>query len=752
MAPESESKQEEFRLPLELKTVLKTLRLKLVWIFVIGVMACAVGLVAALLLGTQKYESTTVLFYQPIQSYVPDTFRIYQSVGEGTELTYEQGAGLIKFESPDTSLWNRVNMVKTLPNLERLRKNLSLERTIEQLGSSIKVTVARDTNLMFISAFSDDPEEARLIANTIRDIFLATNNSMIGKDLQERLSNLEQQFNAAQAELQAARREFSEYIERYNIRDISIETPKYASELVDLELTLGKNKQLIEIYKQRVVKIKEAIASANLLVEEEQKKIEEETQKLGLTPDEANNKIQQLLQRIDELRKRITDPVEQERLRTQLIIAENEYVRGLISRSEFETARFNYEFFIAQNNYSEEIEFFKQQVDEIRAMTFVGRGDSVASSEYLKLIRVMLLENELELIKIKLQYVIDEERYAYLKSNYVGMPVIVQNYIVITGRVASLEAETRGLEKILNQYRMISAKEHSDFYIISDAVIPLYPQESNKKLIAIAVTFMVFLLAFTILLASIVMDQRIKSVGDAKQKLNKPILGSFPFVKYNQVLLPEGSKESQQIELYRIFARPLRLKYPKRGATFLITSTTQGEGKSTTAINLATVFGRQDEHVLLLDAQIRKTELASPFKTYCQPSESNNEHTKGLGEYLSYKVFDIQEIITHTILPGVDMIVKHDEAVIPDLLQSARMRELMEELKELYTIIIIEGPPVLECVDSEILTSYADTIIYITACDTMKPTIIQRSLKRLQNTEIPLEGIVLTKVMPVYID
>jgi capsular exopolysaccharide synthesis family protein len=752
MAPESESKQEEFRLPLELKTVLKTLRLKLVWIFVIGVAACAIGLVAALLLGTQKYESTTVLFYQPIESYVPDTFRIYQTVGEGTELTYEQGAGLIKFESPDTSLWNRVNMVKTLPNLEQLRMDLALERTLESLGSAIKVTVARDTNLMFISASSDNPEEAKLIANTIRDIFLANNNSMIGKDLQDRLKNLEQQFNEAQGELQAARTEFAEYIEKYNIRDITIEAPKYAGELVDLELTLDKNKQQIEIYKQRVIKIKEAIVTANLLVEEEQKQLEEETQELGITPDEANNKIQQLIQRIDELRARSTNPVEQERLRTQLAIAENEYVRGLISRSEFESARFEYEFFIAQNSYSEEIELLKQQVDEIRSMTFVGRGDSVASSEYLKLIRVLLLENELELIKTELQYAIDLERYTFLKENYVDMPVIVQNYIVLTGRVASLEAETRGLEKILNQYRMISAKEHSDFYIISDAVTPLYPQESNKKLIAIAVAFLVFLIAFTILLARIVMDQRIKSAGDAKQKLNKPILGSFPFVKYNQVLLPDGSKESQQIELYRILARPLRLKYPKRGATFLITSTTQGEGKSTTAINLATVFGRQDEHVLLLDAQIRKTETASPFITFCQPLETDTEHSKGLGEYLSYKVFDIQEIITHSTLPGVDMIVKHDEAVIPDLLQSARMRELMEELKELYTIIIIEGPPVLECVDTEILTNYADTIIYITACDAMKPTIIQRSLKRLQNTEIPLEGIVLTKISPVYIE
>ena len=752
MTPEQSSKPEEFRLPLELKTVLKTLRLKLVWLFVLAVFAVACGVVAAFLLGSQKYEATTVLFYQPIESFIPDTFRIYQSVGEGTELTYEQGAGLVKFEDASKSLWNRVNMVKTLPNLEELRSQLDLERTLEQLGSAIDVYVASDTDLMFISAQSDDPLEAKTIANTIRDIFLSTNDRRVSKELADQLANLQQQSEAAASELTQAQTEFNAFIEKYNIRDINTEAPKYASEMVDLELNLQQNKQQIEIYKQRIIKVKNAIEVANQLDTEEQARLAQEAaQKAGLTPDEANNRIQQLMQSIEQVRTSRTNPVEQERLRTQLVIAENEYVRGLITRSEYETARFDYEMFLAQTQYSEEIEALNRQIDEIRSMTSVGVSDSVASSEYVKLVRMNLLENELELIRVEMEYEVDLERYEYLKANYVNLPVITQNYIALRGRMASLEAENSGLTKILGQYKMIAEKDQSDFYVISDAVIPLYPLESNRKLIAIAATFLVFLLGFVILLTTIVIDPRIKSAPDAKQKLNLPILGVFPFQKYDQTLLPGSGKESAQIELYRIFARPLRLKYPHRGATFLITSTTKGEGKSTTAINLATVFGRQDEHVLLIDAQIRKSEQDSPFPAFSQPPESGIANTEGLGEFLSYRVAESHEIITQTILPGVDMIVKHDEAIIPDLLQSARMRELMQDLKERYSVIIIEGPPVEECVDTEILANYADTILFVTACDTMRPGRIQQALTRLKNTNIPIEGIVLTKVMSVYL-
>ena len=98
------------------------------------------------------------------------------------------------------------------------------------------------------------------------------------------------------------------------------------------------------------------------------------------------------------------------------------------------------------------------------------------------------------------------------------------------------------------------------------------------------------------------------------------------------------------------------------------------------------------------------------------------------------------------------MIVRNEKAVIPDLLQSARMADLMEELKKMYSIIIIEGAPVEECVDSEILSTYSDALLFVTACDMLRPPQIQKSLKRLKKTPTPLHGIILTKVRSVYLD
>ncbi|MBI9093397.1 MAG: hypothetical protein JEY71_00800 [Sphaerochaeta sp.] len=749
MSAEHPTNTEEFRLPLELKTVLKTLRLKFWWIVVIFVIACALGIGGALMLGTQMFESTTVLFYQPIISYVPDTFKIYQSVGEGTELSYEQGAGLIKFDASNTSLWNRVNMVKTRPNLEELRKRLNLARTLEQLGSSIHVYVAQDTNLMFISAKSATGEEAQNIANTIRDIFLETNNTRIGKELKEQLEGLQQQYDETSKELLQAQTRFSDFISLHNIRDIKTQTTIYATELAELELSIQNEKEQIEIYRQRVIRVQKEIQSLGQAELDRLEALANQPSQPGITTDEATNRIRQITDKIEVLRSETTDPIELERLKTNLTIAENAYVRGLISRSEFETASYDYQLFKAKTSKTEEIELLKQEIEEIRSLPHIGLEENANTNEYLQRVKLVLLENELELIRLEHQYAADKQRYESLNANFIDMPTISQTYNSLNGNVISLEAETRGLEKILSQYITISGKSQSDFSIINDAAIPLLPMESNKKLIAIIIAFLVFMLGFVIILITIITDTRIKSSADAKQKLNMTVIGAFPYQRTTASLTPTEQEESHQIELYRILARPLRLKYPKQGSTILVTSAAKGEGKSTTVINLATVFGRQDEHVLVIDAQIRYTEKPSPFHTYCIKDSLGN-YQKGLGEYLSYKVASCEDIISPTVLPGVDIILKNEEAIIPDLLQSARMSDLMQELKQLYSIIIVEGASVGECVDSEILTNYSDTILFVTACDTLRPSVIQKSLTRLKNTNIPLEGLILTKIRSIY--
>ena len=749
MANEPVAAKESFHIPLELRTIIKSLRMRLWVLIVIALLSAVTGVAAALLLGDRQYEATTVLYYAPIESYVSDTFRIYQSVGSGTELTYDQGTGLME-NLNTTDLIDYVNMVKIVTNLEELRRKLSLESTLEALGSSISVDTAWDSNLMFISSRADRPKDAALKANTIRDIFLENSNRMIDQDIESKIADITLQYETTAADLEKAQQAFAAFTRTHGIREIETEAAQYTTEMLALESTLARTKSLIETAQEKVDKIKQEIAIQQEL--QEKAKTEQSSQIVSdnLTAEEVANRIQLLQQQIEVMQTAKTDPVEERRLKNAMVVAENGYVRGIVTRSEFEQAKYEYERFLAQKSSDAELEAVQKQLEKLLSSRITSTTESRTENTYELNLQTRLLESELQRIEANAEYQSSLARYEELKGKYVDLPLLTQEYTRLSGSMASLEAAAQGLNKVLKQYNLIKDQPHSDFSVVSEAISPLYPLESNRRLIAIAVTMLCFLLGFTVLLVFIALDMRIKSAGDARQKLQVPILQALSFIRKKTQLIPSTEAESAHIESYRILCRPLREAHPNPGATFLVTSTTQGEGKSTVASNIATVFGRQDERVLLIDAQIRKSQQPTPFAAFL--IDEDPMVGDGLGEYLSYKVFDHQQIISPTTLSGVDVIVRRGEAVIPDLLQSARMRELMDNLKQQYSVIIMEGPPVQDCVDSDILASYADSILFVTACDTLKPDVIQRAIRRMQHTKAHFEGIILTKVRQPYLD
>jgi len=286
---------------------------------------------------------------------------------------------------------------------------------------------------------------------------------------------------------------------------------------------------------------------------------------------------------------------------------------------------------------------------------------------------------------------------------------------------------------------------YSDFMIISDALPPVYPVGSNKKIIAIAVAFLVFTTGFLIIFLLVFFEKRLRSPGEAAIKIRQRVTTVLPAYRRRDEVFPGEQRESIFIEQFRQLARNVRSKYPGPGAAFLIASTVSGEEKTLVTINLAAVLGRQDERVLILDGQVRKTTEDIKYSEIMFPEDVSDERF-GLGEYLSYMASDLDEIVFHTVLSGVDLIpIKHD-AIIPDLLQSARMRELVEELKSHYSVILIEAPPVESSVDAEILAQYCDAVLYVVAGKGAAASRIRASIKRIRNTSADLCAVVLTGI------
>lgn len=133
--------------------------------------------------------------------------------------------------------------------------------------------------------------------------------------------------------------------------------------------------------------------------------------------------------------------------------------------------------------------------------------------------------------------------------------------------------------------------------------------------------------------------------------------------------------------------------------TMVITSSGPGEGKSTTAANLAVVFANSGQSVLLIDADMRK---ATVHKTFLL----NND--VGLSNVLSTDM-KVSDAVQRTVVPNLYVMTSGPKSPNPsELLGSTRMDQLIKELRSDYDFVIFDMPPIVAVTDAQIIASKAD--------------------------------------------
>lgn len=139
--------------------------------------------------------------------------------------------------------------------------------------------------------------------------------------------------------------------------------------------------------------------------------------------------------------------------------------------------------------------------------------------------------------------------------------------------------------------------------------------------------------------------------------------------------------------------------------TLMITSSKQGEGKSTISANLAVVFASQGNKVLLVDADMRNPSLHKLFKVRNQ---------QGLTSILTTKDIQLRNLVHKT---GQDNLTLLTSGIIPpnpsELLASQRMNHFIEAVKTDYDLIIFDLPPINIVTDAQVMGNKTDGTVFV---------------------------------------
>lgn len=168
-----------------------------------------------------------------------------------------------------------------------------------------------------------------------------------------------------------------------------------------------------------------------------------------------------------------------------------------------------------------------------------------------------------------------------------------------------------------------------------------------------------------------------------------------------------------------------------------LTSAQSGEGKSTTATNLAISFAKAGFRTLLIDADTRNSVMSGTFKS--------KERYDGLTSYLSGNA-ELSDVVCDTTVDNLMVIPAGQVPPNPtSLIQNDNFKSMIETVRGLYDYVIIDTPPLGLVIDAAILAHHSDASLLVVKAGADKRRTVTKLKEQLEQSDSVFLGVILNK-------
>lgn len=427
-------------------------------------------------------------------------------------------------------------------------------------------------------------------------------------------------------------------------------------------------------------------------------------------------------------------------------------------------------FLQTKNEYQEKLRLFRETYPEMQRIKArmdsqrtelqneIKNAVSAAESEY----RTAVEEES------SLKNLMENQRQTVLSTNsnkilYNALQIEVDNMRTLLAFLVNKQNETQVSARITGQ-------RTSNIRIIDKALIPESPISPNIKKNLMMALLLGFFLGLGLAFAVEFMDTSIKSPEDVEKLVGLPSLGIVPsfnlegpaknlYLDYysyghKDKLVEDIKKAGRETpvelinhyypnlavsEAYRTIRTSILFSHADREASQVITfsSAFPQEGKSTTTCNMAVSFAQLGDKVLIIDADLRRPRLHRIFKT---------RNVQGLSNVLTGRV-PLKETIQKTFVENLWLLPSGPIPPNPaELLNSARMRQVIGQLKENFSYIFIDSPPMLFVSDAAILSSLSDSTVIVLRPEKAHRKAFLSAISEIQRAKPNLIGVIFNDV------
>jgi len=567
-----------------------------------------------------------------------------------------------------------------------------IPRAIRELERHLRVSAPRDDVHIMVSMTCGNPQEAALIAEELIDLFLRQQQDEATEDMRRQLNARTQQAVALKRDVDAARSRLQSIRAGTQFANLGESTFRdYLTEsLAHQQTSLSQLENIIVRLESNVQILKLRAEGEYDDVVREQIERDPISQRMRDVIATLEADLREKLTRLGESHRRVRevrDALDQRRLDLAKRQAE---IGDLLRNASYRDAQDQYVFHMAQ------LEAQRKQLQDVKAEY---RDWSRIKAEYLEAITER------------------DEKQALLEE---------ANAVIEKLRTLSADPQVSKVKMAL--------RPEAPLMMSSPKVLLFLPGGTMLGLLAgLAFAFALELL-----------NDMVRTPSDVVRHVRVPLLGTICHVDEddsvdasNLAHVVRQAPYSILSECYRQFRTNLtRSGQDQSRKVILITSGAAGDGKTTTAVNLASTLAAEQQKVLLIDANFRRPMMASLF------SRPEGRADYGLSNYLMGQC-DAGDGIIRTGGENIDIV---DSGPLPanpgELLAGARMKELLDKARLAYDYVIIDGPPLLVS-DAKNLAAEVDGTVLVVNAESTRRGAAQRAIRELREINAVLVGTVL---------
>lgn len=605
-------------------------------------------------------------------------------------------------------------------------EKVGVEELTERLLTRVTFAQVRDADIIRISARSGDPQEAALLANVYAKAYAERNlaaSRMKSKSIREFLQS---QMSAKHQSLDTTEQALKVYMQESGVVSLDGESNKVVTQLSQLEATrdaidveISAKTKILASYKQELAqqepKVARSLGESNdqyiRLLQEQLAKLEVQrdvviAQNPELIGDKVySDKLKEIDSQIASLKKNLKN-------RTQTFLAT--LLPGETSKGATDAS-------LGTIGFLAEVKqkIIEQQID-LDGLVARKSALNTVIAEYVRQFN-QIPQKSIELAKLQRSRLSNEKLYLLVEEKF--------NEAAIT------ETSEFGYVTLM------------DRAVASSVQVSPSP-EKNIGFGAI----IGLILGIGIVLVRARLDDRIRTPEDLKKHGITPL----STISRMEDELRNGTHEqtpgveghdldphlvafhipfSQSAEGYRHLRTNVQYSQPDHPLlTITITSSTPKEGKSTTAGNLAITFANTQSRVLLVDADMRRPTIHTLFGLEQEPGLTDILFDKGT----------VEEIIHRNVVQNLDVLCSGTLPPNPvEILAAGKMREFIEKVSRIYSVVLFDSPPLLAVTDAALLSRITDGVVLVTSAGQTTLRSLDRAAEVLGGVHKKAIGVVL---------